>query len=1316
MRMLVVAAALVCLCGPATARAAHEWGSAPAIAGGPPVAVDDNLTTKVNTQGTAFVLDNDTDPDGDGLIVTGNTDPPHGTVVCDQFGQCDYTPDSAYLGSDSFDYTISDGNGGTDVGTVHVDVVANSPPVAADDTLTTKMNTQGAAFVLDNDTDANDDTLTVIGNTDPPHGTATCHTSGSCTYTPDAGYLGSDSFDYTVSDGTAVDTGTVAVTVAANSAPVAADDALTTKQNTAKSAFVLGNDTDPDFDALGVTGNTDPPHGTATCDSSGSCLYTPDAGYLGPDSFDYTVSDGTAADTGTVNVSVVANSPPVAADDALTTKKNAAKSVFVLSNDSDADEDALTVTGNTDPPHGTATCDPSGSCTYTPDAGYLGSDSFDYTVSDGTAADTGTVDVTVDVNSAPVAGDDTLTTKLNTQGTAFVLGNDTDANDDALTVTGNTDPPHGTATCDTSGSCTYTPDAGYLGPDAFDYSVSDGEATVTGTVNVTVEAPCAPAVCIDNGTVLLAVRPEGDLNSSDGTASLAGPGDVGLEFVPTGNDATSPGCLCEGWGVADAGSAVSGYANVSVDGVQGMTLENFTHTGSTAVSVVNIQNTFRVTQNYHPAAQTPNLYDATVTIENISGHALSDVRYRRVMDWDIEPTAFDEFVTIDGGNASELLFDSDNGFETANPLGPRSDRGHTGNFTDAGPADHGALFDFGLGSLAAGASTTFHVFYGAAATETAALTAVNAVGAEVFSLGQPSTPAGPTLGTPNTFVFAFAGVGGAAIFSPNAVDDNLGTAANAAGSVNVLANDSDPNGDTLTVTTPAPAAAHGTVACAATGLCTYTPGAGYVGADSFDYAISDGHGGTDTATVHVTVSAVNHAPAASDLSVATDQDTAAGVTLAATDADGDALTYAVAAGPTHGTLTGSGASRTYTPAAGFSGTDSFTYTAGDGKAASNTATVSITVRHVNHAPTASAGTVTTDQDTAATMALAASDPDGDVLTYTIVSGPDHGTLSGSGVSRTYTPATGYSGADSFTFKASDGAVDSNIATVTIAVRHVNRAPTASAGSITTDENTAAAVSLAATDPDGDALTYTIVGSPAHGTLGGTGSSRTYTPAAGYSGPDSFTFKVSDGTRDSAPATVSITVRAALTPPPTPTPTPAPKPAPQQKLVAGAVKGKVLVQLTRGGPFVPVTATTEFRFGVIFDTTSGTLRITVAKDRKGGKSTLDVTGGKFVATQDRTLLTTLTLTGGDFGACGKRLLAQTPPPKKRSIRRLWGNGKGRFRTKGRYSAATVRGTHWLTDDRCDGTLTYVKRGTVSVLDFPRRRTVTVKQGHRYLARP
>ena len=252
------------------------------------------------------------------------------------------------------------------------------------------------------------------------------------------------------------------------------------------------------------------------------------------------------------------------------------------------------------------------------------------------------------------------------------------------------------------------------------------------------------------------------------------------------------------------------------------------------------------------------------------------------------------------------------------------------------------------------------------------------------------------------------------------------------------------------------------------------------------------------------------------------------------------------------------------------------------------------------------------------------------------------------------------------------------------------------------------LTLQATDADGDALTYTIVSSPAHGSLSGSGVARTYSPASGYSGPDSFTFRANDGSLDSNAATVSITVRAALTPP-------SDEPKPQKTQVAEPVKGTVLVQRTPGGPFVPLTDEDTLRLGVVFDTSKGTLRITVASDKQGDTSSLDVTGGRFFAKQDATLLTTLTLTGGDFSVCGKRKLARTRPPKK-SVRHLWGSGTGRFRTKGRYSSATVRGTNWLTDDRCDGTLTYVKKGTVSVTDLAKHRTVTVKQGRSYLAKP
>ncbi len=322
-----------------------------------------------------------------------------------------------------------------------------------------------------------------------------------------------------------------------------------------------------------------------------------------------------------------------------------------------------------------------------------------------------------------------------------------------------------------------------------------------------------PGAVIDNGTVQLGVHDTAQLNFSCGSPgpgcpgpSLSGTGPVGLRFMQYNADGTAPGCLCEGWGAADAGSGLSGWENESSGSSGNLTVESFTHTASTAVSVVSISDgelpgyEMTVTHDYHPATGTPNLYEVLVTIENTGSLALSDVRYRRVMDWDVEPTAFDEWVTIQGTTGAEnLRFDSDNGFASSDPLSGNSylsstavcGSGYPGacDFTDLGagaeypdttsPSDHGALFDFEFGALAPTESLSFRTFYGAAASEGAALAALGSQSVEIYSLGQPNCPAGPIddggdstgcggqpansgveLGQPVTFVFAFSGVGG----------------------------------------------------------------------------------------------------------------------------------------------------------------------------------------------------------------------------------------------------------------------------------------------------------------------------------------------------------------------------------------------------------------------------------------------------------------------------------------------------------------------------------------------------------------------------
>ena len=270
------------------------------------------------------------------------------------------------------------------------------------------------------------------------------------------------------------------------------------------------------------------------------------------------------------------------------------------------------------------------------------------------------------------------------------------------------------------------------------------------------------------------------------------------------------------------------------------------------------------------------------------------------------------------------------------------------------------------------------------------------------------------------------------------------------------------------------------------------------------------------------LTAANDPPLAQSQTVTTAEDTPAGITLTATDPDAEPLTFSIVAMPAHGTLSITGTSVIYSPAPNYHGPDGFTFVANDGRANSAPATVSITVTPVNDAPVAQARNLTLDEDTLALLTLQATDGDGDSLTFSILTGPSHGTLTGSAPNFTYTPAANYYGADAVTFRATDPSGATSDATVTITVAPVNDAPVAVAQSVTTAEDTAPPILLGASDVDGDALTTSIAVTPLKGTLSGAGPSRTYTPLPNFRGTDTFTFSVSDGTASSS-AVVTITV-------------------------------------------------------------------------------------------------------------------------------------------------------------------------------------------------
>jgi len=181
-----------------------------------------------------------------------------------------------------------------------------------------------------------------------------------------------------------------------NNAPVANDDNASTQYETPVEIDVLANDTDEDGDSLYIKSITQPENGKVEGEDNGNLVYTPNSGFSGDDSFEYTITDNQDEASATVKVTVApkTNHAPVAKDDEATTEYEKSVTIDVLANDSDEDGDTLTVISTTTPANGTTTID-NNKITYTPDNGFSGEDSFEYTISDGEQEATAKVTVTV---------------------------------------------------------------------------------------------------------------------------------------------------------------------------------------------------------------------------------------------------------------------------------------------------------------------------------------------------------------------------------------------------------------------------------------------------------------------------------------------------------------------------------------------------------------------------------------------------------------------------------------------------------------------------------------------------------------------------------------------------------------------------------------------------------------------------------------------------------------------------------------------------------------------------------------------------------
>jgi VCBS repeat-containing protein len=342
-----------------------------------------------------------TDPDGDPLTYT-VSGAANGTVS-GSGGSFTYTPNTDFNGTDSFTITATDGDGETATQTVNVTVTAvnDAPKPDAENTSSLTIDEDTTGTIIIAYTDPEGDPVTATLTSGVANGTLTENEDGTYTYTPDANFNGTDSLSYTVSDGTASTDVTVDITVnPVNDAPEFPGEsaALLVDQNTTAASLLTA--TDVDGDALTFSLLSAATNGTATVAEDGSLTYTPNADFLGDDTFTVQVDDGNGGtDTATINVSVLTtnNAPDFGADSAdISVATGMTFNGTVVA--TDADDDDLSYTLGTAATNGTATVEADGSYTYTPNADFVGSDVYTVVVSDGRG---GTDELTVNVTVTP---------------------------------------------------------------------------------------------------------------------------------------------------------------------------------------------------------------------------------------------------------------------------------------------------------------------------------------------------------------------------------------------------------------------------------------------------------------------------------------------------------------------------------------------------------------------------------------------------------------------------------------------------------------------------------------------------------------------------------------------------------------------------------------------------------------------------------------------------------------------------------------------------------------------------------------------------
>lgn len=893
--------------------------------------------------------------------------------------------------------------------------------------------------------------------------------------------------------------------------PVTMDQTITVSEDSFVNLVLFGEDPQDDPLILAVAGA--PAHGEIT-GSGVNRTYTPDLNFFGQDSFTYTASDvshTSAVGVITINVTPV-NDPPVATDQDVYTPMNTA--VPITLSGTDIESSSLNFVLTSIPTHGVISGQPP-NVTYTPTSGYVGMDSFTFNVRDnGNLTDSGLITIHVEsVNIPPVADNQTVNTDEDTAVPILLTASDVEGDPFGFTI--DTSPTKGVLT-GTAPNLIYTPNPDQNGDDSFTFYASDADH----------DGPLA--------TVSITINPVNDAPLAD-DQSLVTDEDVILPITLTGSDVDGDGLT---FSVVDAPQ--HGDLSGTVPDLEYTPDLNYHGEDSF---------TFRVNDG------TVNSVLATISIDVLSVNDIPTVdnQFLTVNEDMVLPVTLSgsdadgdviTYSVIDGpqhgsldGTAPNLEYTPDPNFTGADSFTFRSNDGLVNSvigtisiaidpINDAPVADAQSLNtneDTGLAITLSGSD----------------------VDGDVFTFENISTPAHGTLtGTvPNLTYTPDPNFYGSDSFQFRVFDGTLYSgfvtitiqvsAVNDAPTANVQSlstnedtpllitlTGSDIDGDLLNfevVNFPSSGGISGTPP-----NLTYTPNVNFNGADQLTFRTNDGTLNSTLATINITIHAVNDIPLATPQSLSLNEDSFVNFTLSGTDIDGDELNFSVTDAPDFGMVSGTIPNLTYTPGANYFGTDSLTFVTNDGTVNSVAASIVFNVDSVNDAPVAQDQNRTTTEDTAVSILLTGSDVDGDSISFTVLSQPQHGSLSGTEPNLVYHPDDDYQGPDQFTFRVTDGILNSNTATIAINVSAVNDPPTANPQTLIMDEDTGLGITLSGNDPEGVTLSFDFQ-QPTYGILSGTAPNLTYTPESNYNGLDSFTFTVSDGLIVSTPAVVEINV-------------------------------------------------------------------------------------------------------------------------------------------------------------------------------------------------